>query len=312
MDRISVVHKFLDERSLLPMEVPECVLALVRRLQLLSYWELAALASVLGFAAANLKALPLAHSLRLLPSLGRLFAPRLFGHRSGKARKQPSNAVATAPGEEAAAAAAAMAAAHPPLFRHHTTSSRAIPLDLDLNMHKSNSTFFADADVSRAALLTSMLSDALAARGGALFVLAGTQCKFLREIRPLQAYAVASQVLAWTDKALYTVTYFVSPRRGDAGAVCGLPGGPNAVLKEDKLRRKVFAILVSKYVFKAGRATVAPAKVFDAAGLLLLSGGDEKELGGKEDRKEAATILSAEEVEEVVQNGMQFVRDCML
>ncbi|KAK8022506.1 hypothetical protein PG993_013273 [Apiospora rasikravindrae] len=291
MDRITAIQRFLGERGLpLPEALPESVLALAQHLRLSSYWELAGLASVLGFAVANLKALPLAHSLRLLPSLSCLLAPRLFGRKGGSKKKTASDVTSSS-----------SPAARPALFRHHTHSSRAIPLDLDINMHKSNSTFFADADISRAALLTSMLSGALAARG-TLFVLAGTQCKFLREIRPLQAYAVASQVQTWTDKAFYTVTYFVSPRRGDAAAVCGLKGragggfeGPGAAEEG--------------YVFKAGRATVEPAEVFSAAGLLLANGGKDV-FGVKSGKKEE--VMSAGEVEKVVQEGMQFVRDCML
>ncbi|KAK8091786.1 hypothetical protein PG997_002147 [Apiospora hydei] len=302
MNKITALQRFLSERGLpLPSELPESVSALAQHLRLSSYWKFAGLASVLGFAVANLKALPLAHSLRLLPSLSRLLAPRLFGRsgsKGGQKQKTASDVTSTA----------AALAARPALFRHNTHSSRAILLDLDINMHKSNSTFFADADVSRASLLTCMLSDALAAQDGALFILAGTQCKFLREIRPLQTYTVASQILTWTDKAFYTVTYFVSPRRGDAAAVCGLKGGPAAVLKDEKLRRKVFAIMVSKYVFKAGRATVEPAEVFGAAGLLLLNGGkDAVAKGGKKE-----DILSAGEVDKIMQEGMKFVRDCML
>lgn len=299
MDRIAVLQEVLDERFLLLRhELPECVLALAQRVRLLSYWELAGLTAALGFALTNLKALPLAHSLRLLPSVRRLLAPRLFGRGGGKNKQKRRS-----DGGDAAI----MSAAHPSLFRHNIAFSRAILLDLDINLHKSNSTFFADADASRAALLTSLLSSALAARG-CLFVLAGAQCKFLREIRPLQRYAVASQVLTWTDKAFYTVTYFVTPRKGDAAAVCGLNGGPAAVLRDDGLRRKVFAVMVSKYVFKARRATVAPAEVFGAAELLV--SGDEK-LRARNGKK-GGDLLSVEEVEKVVQGGMQFVQDCML
>ncbi|KAK8007411.1 hypothetical protein PG989_001401 [Apiospora arundinis] len=304
---IIAIQRFLDERGI---QLPESIEALVQRLQLSSYWELAGLASLIVFAGANLKALPLVHSLRLLPSLGRLLSPRLFGRRGGRSSTGKSKIIKKDNNNDAASSsgAASAAAADPALFRHNTMASRAILLDLDINVHKSNSTFFTDADVSRAALLTSMLSDALAGQGGALFVLAGTQCKFLREIRPLQRYAVASQILTWTDKAFYVVTYFVSPRRGDAAAVCGLQGGPAVVLVDDKLRKKVFAIMVSKYVFKAGRATVAPAEVFGAAGLLL----SDEDVAKGGNSKAKAGILTAAEVEKCVEEGMRFVRDCML
>ncbi|KAK8117790.1 uncharacterized protein PG998_006071 [Apiospora kogelbergensis] len=292
------IQKFLVERGI---ELPESAATWAQRLQLSTYWELAGLATIIVFVGGNLKALPLVHSLRLLPSLRRLLTPRLFGRRGVQSRnKTTSNDTATA-----------VAVAHPSLFCHNTLTSRAILLDLDVNIHKSNSTFFADADISRAALLTSMLSEALASRN-ALFVLAGTQCKFLREIRPLQKYAVASQILTWTDKAFYVVTYFVSPRRSDAAAVCSLRGGPDAVLKDDKLRKKVFAIMVSKYVFKAGRATVAPVDVFGAAGLLLSSDNVvEVNVKGGENKNKTG-VLGAEEVQRVVKEGMEFVRDCML
>ncbi|KAH6651488.1 hypothetical protein BKA67DRAFT_660297 [Truncatella angustata] len=229
--------------------------SLLDAIHALSYGSLIGLAAIFAFAAANAKALPLVYTFRLLPSLYRLFAPRLS--RNKKLTTIHSANTSTS-----------YNAASPALFRHDTMTSRAVALDLDVNVHKSNSTFFADADISRARLLTGLLSAGLAGLGPANFVLAGVQCRFQREIRPYQAYAVSSRILAWNDRTLYVVTYFLRP--GTA-----LPfdlevrGGPAALAKDEKLRRSVFATMVTKYVFKAGRATVAPEQVFRAAGLLL-------------------------------------------
>jgi hypothetical protein len=204
------------------------------------------------------------------------------------------------------------------LFRLHVTSSRAVALDLDANIHKSNSTFFTDADISRATLLTRLFSRALVdvathsaaspsssspiRRNGprpvaANMILAAVQSRFLREIRPYQRYAVASRVLAWDDRAIFFVTYFLRP-----GAVLpaerDVRGGPMAVVRDEKVRKSVFAVLLSKYVVKLGRTTVNPEVLLSAAGLF------EKQSG------ENLTSVSA--VEEARLNGIDYVKHCMI
>ena len=253
-------------------------------------------ALALCFLVANAKSLPFAHSLRLLPSLYRLLRPRLSTPKP-KDGPPPSNPTTNLSPTVAAAATTN-------LFRHHTTHSRAVLFDLDVNMHKSNSTFFADADINRAELLTRRLG-----RGGlaaAMPLLAAVQCTFKREIAPFQAYDVSSRLLAWDERSLFVVTYFLKAGvRLPAGVE--LAGGPAAVLGDTGLRRCVYAVMVTRYVCKAGRETVKPAAVLEAAGLLVSGAGAEvTEKGGD------AGLLAADDVGVVVKSGMQYVNDCMV
>ncbi|KAF2125963.1 hypothetical protein P153DRAFT_369355 [Dothidotthia symphoricarpi CBS 119687] len=172
-----------------------------------------------------------------------------------------------------------------------------------MNIHKSNSTFFTDADVNRAELITSLLSQALANLGSPAFILAGVQCKFQREIRPYQSYAVSSRILAWSDKAMYVVTYFTKPGT-KFDRELDLLGGPEALVKDGQARKILFATLVSKYVFKAGRATVAPEHVFQEAGLLI-------EADSKDGVSGVDGLIGSEAVAASVQAGLRYISQCM-
>lgn len=180
-------------------------------------------------------------------------------------------------------------------------------------------------------------------------MLAAVQARFLREIRPFQRYCVTSRILAWDQRSLWTVTYFL---RGDVYKgmmeVDLLGGGPAAVLRDEKLRKGVLAVLVSRYVVKAGRVTVPPVEVFKRAGLLIGGGDDDEEKkddfkhsnGGvfasgveKENEEDSLVrtgskigstsmktkihpkdeeIWPADRVEEVIGSAMAFIGECML
>ncbi|GJC94726.1 hypothetical protein ColKHC_03552 [Colletotrichum higginsianum] len=120
------------------------------------------------FICLNLKAMPLAYTVRLAPSLARLF---LF-----PAAPSPNDA----------------------LFQPLSTRSRASILECDVELHKSNSTYLADLDTNCAALLSRLLARPLR-RAGAGLVLGGVDVFFHREIRPFQAYETHSRVLAWNS-----------------------------------------------------------------------------------------------------------------
>ncbi|OBR05649.1 Capsule polysaccharide biosynthesis protein [Colletotrichum higginsianum IMI 349063] len=243
------------------------------------------LVGLFGFLFANAKSLPLAHTLRLLPSVYRLFWPRLF--------KKPKRESLTADSIQESA----ITAASPSLFRYEVANYRVAPLDLDVNLHKSNSTFFTDADISRAALLTKILSPALARLGPADFVLAAVQSSFKRPVAPWQAYRVSSRILAWDERSLYLVTYFTKPGTDGLLAEVDLRGGPAAVLDDKVLSKGVFATLATKYVFKAGRTTVRPLDVLVEAGLLHHGEGP--------GRGEAVGIS---EIQEGVERGLEYVK----
>lgn len=187
------------------------------------------------------------------------------------------------------------------LFHHAITSTRATIPECDYNLHKSNSTYFADLDVARSQLVTHLLQPGLAAvadnprtrcvadregrlvRGGLGIGLGAVFCSFRREVAPLQAYELWTRVLAWDRKWLYLVTHFVAAgkvrptawdgegsarwfgplRRGGRGETA-----PLGEAEGEGFEKHVIATAVSKYVFKVGRFTVHPTIVMEKSGVL--------------------------------------------
>ncbi|KAF7537508.1 hypothetical protein G7054_g3644 [Neopestalotiopsis clavispora] len=266
---------------------------LINGFQALSYGSLVGLGLLLSIAAANYKALPLLSTLRILPAVLRLLKPRLPPwHQAVKAKIATTTHAATVPPASFVPTPSLTSlAASPRLFRHHIVSSRAVAADLDINVHKSNSTFFADADVGRTGLLAGLLSDGLAVLGPANFILAGAQCRFLREPGARLPFHV--EVLGGPQALLL-------PAGGGGG--------------DDALRRRVYAVLVTKFVFKAGRATVAPEQVLRASGLLVDGVGSRTD-GGEKTAMDVGVsgedIVSGQSIETAVQAGLDYVGRCM-
>jgi Thioesterase-like superfamily len=139
-------------------------------------------------------------------------------------------------------------------------------MDIDYNLHKSNSTYFSDLDISRGALVYALLSRGIHGtelaeelKGGGALILGGVSCSFKREIMPLATYDMSSRIVSWDRKWIYVVTQFV--RKGQ-----GKGGGQDLPRKSDK--PVVYASAVSRYVFKCGRLTVPPETLLRASGLL--------------------------------------------
>lgn len=176
------------------------------------------------------------------------------------------------------------------LFHPVITESHVALLEVDYNIHKSNSTYFADLDVSRTHLVSHLFCRGLhdvatnaktklvmdpsdpskPAKGKLGIMLGAVQCSFKREIKPYAKFEMWSRVLAWDRKWMYIVTHFVEkgavkPRSWD-GKSFG-PTRKSASVPQD-WEKKVYATAVSKYVFKIGRLTVHPAIIIDASGLL--------------------------------------------
>ncbi|KAK3934349.1 putative thioesterase atnL [Diplogelasinospora grovesii] len=176
------------------------------------------------------------------------------------------------------------------LFHYSICQSHVTLFDIDYNLHKSNSTYFADLDISRAHLAghllargvkalsenakTKLVSDprdpTQAAKGGVFVMLGAVHSSFKREIKPYQPYEIWTRVLSWDRKWFYMLSYFVEkgavkPRSWDAASF-----GPTRKTesKSEDWEKKVFATAVSKYVFKIGRLSVHPAIVIGASGLL--------------------------------------------
>ncbi|KAI0451156.1 capsule polysaccharide biosynthesis protein [Xylaria acuta] len=162
------------------------------------------------------------------------------------------------------------------LFHPVKTETHVTLLEVDYNIHKSNSTYFADLDVSRTHLVGHLLAagcHALSnnattklvmdpsdpsrpAKGTFGVVLGAAQCSFKKELKPYQRFEMWSRVLSWDRKWMYIVTHYV-----EKGAVT--PGS-----RPEDWEKKIHASAVSKYVFKIGRLTVHPAILIAASKLL--------------------------------------------
>ncbi|KAL3427032.1 capsule polysaccharide biosynthesis protein [Phlyctema vagabunda] len=161
-------------------------------------------------------------------------------------------------------------------------------LEMDMNLHKSNSTFFSDLDINRMHLMAALFKPVLSGRPGAdegnrfgslNCILGAVSCHFRREIRPLEKYEIWTRVLCWDEKWLYVVSHFVSADEV-APMLCRSGGhvAPSAKVKsieernvdEESTRfqmeksrsaKLIRASAISKFVFKQGRRTIAPEDV---------------------------------------------------
>ncbi|WPK24990.1 hypothetical protein PUMCH_002289 [Australozyma saopauloensis] len=145
------------------------------------------------------------------------------------------------------------------LFRQVAYRSYTSPLEIDMYLHKSNSTYFTDLDIARTKLVCVIFQKLFMkywnnesgefkkrSINNCPYIPVGTvQCTFKREFKVFQKYSVVSSVFAWDHKWLYVVLKFVLSK---------------GVLS---------AVAVTKYVFKRnGRITMKPAEFIAECGLL--------------------------------------------
>ncbi|RSL42260.1 hypothetical protein CEP54_015542 [Fusarium duplospermum] len=177
------------------------------------------------------------------------------------------------------------------LFKPIVTTTYTSIFEIDYNLHKSNSTFFTDVDVSRSHLVSYLLRPAMTNLAhntssrfildpktgkpikGALGILLGSvQCSFHKEVALYKRYELWSRVLCWDRKWLYILTHFLPA--GTAKPTSWLDAGfrgsevRTGADPADSWAKKVQATAISKYVFKLGRLTVHPGRILDNAGLL--------------------------------------------
>ncbi|KAL4809435.1 hypothetical protein BDV18DRAFT_150841 [Aspergillus unguis] len=160
---------------------------------------------------------------------------------------------------------------HPVFVPYSITSSTPL-LETDYNLHKSNSTYFSDLDTSRTALVTRIYSPGVGLtskeldaefaqaaqkegkapppRKSIYIALGSVFCTFKREIKPYTKYEIESRVLAWDQKWMYILSFFLKPASKKGG------------------KRTLYATAVSKYVVKKGRLTIPPERVLRASGFL--------------------------------------------
>lgn len=201
------------------------------------------------------------------------------------------------------------------------TSSRNTLYDCDYNLHKSNSTYFADLDVSRAHHVGCIVrmglarlnrgderglsSETIAAPGQYFVALGAVSCFFQRQIEPLQAFEIYTRVLSWDRKWLYLVSHIVKKGAVKPDSYALQPWKkskrrPGQLKDDDKdLTKHIFATSVSRYVFKKGRLTISPEVVLERSRLL-----PERPAGaGPLPRGEAIDGQSSEQSSTVAING---------
>jgi hypothetical protein len=193
------------------------------------------------------------------------------------------------------------------VFQPIITTSTAQLMEIDFNLHKTNSSYFSDVDIARSHLVCTLFSKAIEKmRGGTaaytgskkpLFGLAlgAVSCSFKRELRPYEKYEMWSKIIAWDEKWIYIVTHFVKqdvakPKsytlypqqllrrsQADISGTGGYQRGEQLAVdndtkgttsKEEQLGKHLYATALSKCVFKSGRKTVAPDAMLQMAGLL--------------------------------------------
>ena len=175
------------------------------------------------------------------------------------------------------------------IFTPIITVSYTSPLECDYNLHKSNSTYFSDLDVSRSHLLSCLLArgiekarsrpspkagpDGKNVEGKLGVFLGGVTCSFRKEIKPFEGFEIWTRVLAWDRKWVYLVShivkkgkvrpksYILQPWRKGSKAVPSdeANGAPNPA---------ICATSIAKYVFKKGRLTIPPEEVLKTSELL--------------------------------------------
>ncbi|KAL4734405.1 hypothetical protein BDV11DRAFT_54973 [Aspergillus similis] len=206
----------------------------------------------------------------------------------------------------------------PRLYSYFVTECRNPVIECDYNLHKSNSTFFSDLDINRTQLMMAHFKHVLStasmprktktANGNGsgqerkkplIMAMGGVSCLFHREIKPLQRYEIWSHVLAWDEKWVYVVSYFVKK-----GAL-SKDGNVSGDLDHDsKVNSKVvLASCMARYVFKEGRITVKPERVLQECGLLPLLQDDEV-VGEKSEKSSIGSSWGKEQFEEARQKGL--------
>lgn len=125
------------------------------------------------------------------------------------------------------------------LFKPNVFHTHTPLMEMDMNLHKSNSTYFSDLDIARSDLLISLFKDFFKhyrfQKGAWPFCpLGSVMTIFKREIFVYKPYVIKSRVLGWDNKWLFILSRFEFSNGTLAAAA------------------------LSKYVFKFKRKTIPP------------------------------------------------------
>lgn len=149
------------------------------------------------------------------------------------------------------------------LFKPSEYRTYVSPLEIDMYLHKSNSTYFADLDIARTKLVSERFGPLFwnyydnigkEFRGKSVnnlpYVPIGSiQASFKKELTVYQRYYIRSRVFAWDNKWVYILSQFV--------------------VKDPNTKKETLCCAaVTKYVFKKkGRITIRPEEMFRECGL---------------------------------------------
>ncbi|SCU93265.1 LAME_0F03202g1_1 [Lachancea meyersii CBS 8951] len=130
-------------------------------------------------------------------------------------------------------------------FSYTKLSTFASLFECDFYLHKSNSTYFEELDVSRTDLMTKIFQKLFLTSKYYPFVpVANVFTAFIKEIKPFQAYQVRSSVFCWDEKWIYVLSRFM--------------------IKDGT---QLAALSITKYVLKDGRKTIPPQTALEICGL---------------------------------------------
>ncbi|SCU93406.1 LAFA_0F16248g1_1 [Lachancea sp. 'fantastica'] len=130
-------------------------------------------------------------------------------------------------------------------FSYSKLSTYASLFECDFYLHKSNSTYFEELDVSRTDLMTKIFQKLfLTSKRYPYVPVANVFTTFMKEIKPFQAYEVRSCILCWDEKWLYVMSRFLT-----------------------KNGSQLAALSITKYVLKDGRKTIPPQTALEICGL---------------------------------------------
>ncbi|KAL5119063.1 hypothetical protein ACEQ8H_002987 [Pleosporales sp. CAS-2024a] len=161
------------------------------------------------------------------------------------------------------------------LFAPVVTASYTPLLDIDYNLHKSNSTFFSDLDDNRTELLIALFKDVVTPQPSGkatvpakMFHLGGTSCIFKKSIAPFSQFEISSRILCWDQKWIYVVSHFTKPGSNNRAHLILGPWTKQQQGPVSDQSECIYATAMTKYVFKQGRKTCTPESVMQECGVL--------------------------------------------
>ncbi|EDK38823.2 hypothetical protein PGUG_02921 [Meyerozyma guilliermondii ATCC 6260] len=172
------------------------------------------------------------------------------------------------------------------IFKPSTYTSYVSPLEIDMFVHKSNSTYFTDLDLARMDLVLRVFQKyffqefdndfgtfkSKSVNNFPYAPIAMVECTFKKELKIFQKFEIKSKVVAWDDKWLFMMSEFKIP-------------------KSDR----TYAVAMTKYVFKkgGGRTTINPEEMIERCGML----NDEVKAINKENYELVKHLASTDDLE---------------